>query len=114
MSEEFFRKKGDREEPITVILKDDSGAVNLTGATVKFTMSNATSGAVKVSQGACTIATQTGATIGQVTYSWGATDTDTVGRYYAEFRVTFGDGKKATFPSNEDVYIIINIQPTLE
>ena len=110
MAEIFYRKKNDRELGISVICYDDAGAVSLTGATATFSMKNVSTGTVKVSAGACSL----GATTGQVTYSWASGDTDTVGKYYGEFRVTFGDGKKATFPSAPEPYFIVYIQEVLE
>lgn len=36
---------------------------------------------------------------GVVKYVWLLADTDTAGQYNGEFEVTFGDGRKQSFPS---------------
>lgn len=44
---------------------------------------------------------------GKVEYVFSTEDTDTVGKYYAEWQVEYGDGTVETFPT--DGYIIIEI-----
>lgn len=61
--------------------------VNLTGATVTVYVRNASTSALKINGGVVMI---TNAPLGQVAYSWGSTDLDTAGEYYAWWRVTNG------------------------
>ena len=48
---------------------------------------------------------------GIVSYSRGATDTDTAGLYMAEWEVTFAGGIPMTFPGNGHLYV--NVEPDL-
>ena len=48
---------------------------------------------------------------GIVSYSWGATDTDTAGLYMAEWEVTFAGGIPMTFPRNG--HLDVNVEPDL-
>ncbi len=96
-------KTGDRRPYVDAVLKDASGAVNITGSTSYFVME--TLAEKKIIYGKCTITNATG---GAVRYSWGSTDTTTAGNYRAEFVTTFGDGRQATFPNTRmlDVEIL--------
>ena len=106
----FTLKQGDLRPLFVVVLKDNIGesgeaAVNLTTAsTALFNMREAGGGAVKISLGGCAI---TSAAAGEVTYTWGTTDTNTVGEYEAEVQITWGDGKFETFPN--DSYFEVSI-----
>jgi BppU N-terminal domain len=98
----FSIKQGDRRPVFVVVLKDNFGEpgeaiVNLTTATsAAFNMRLASGGAVKINAQPATISNAAG---GEVTYSWAAQDTDTVGNYEAEVEITWNDGKKETFPN---------------
>ena len=74
-------------------ITQDGAPVDLTGATVKFYMKDATTGSVKINGSACTI---TDATKGKCRYVWAAADTNTVGTYLGEIEVTFPDTKIQT------------------
>src|SRR5688572_10606776 len=101
---DFVIKQGDRREPIERVLRgSDGNPVDLTGATVRFIM-RAIGGAMKVDQAASIVGTPTA---GRARYSWGATDTDTVGTFEAEFEVTFGDGTKQTFPNRSYIPVAV-------
>lgn len=97
----FEIKQHDRRPFFVVVLEDNFGEsnqaiVNLTSATsVVFNM-RATNGTVKISRGAASISNAAG---GEVTYQWGASDTDTPGTYDSEVEVVWNDGKSETFPS---------------
>lgn len=99
--------QGDRLPVLTAGLKNGDGtAINLTGAAVVLRMA-AEDGTVKINSAACTIVD---APTGQVSYAWGATDTDTVGDYRSEFLVTVGG---LTFSVPNDGYDTISIQKKL-
>lgn len=80
--------QNDTRPPLEFDITQDGKSVNLTGATVKFYMKNADTGAVKINGAACTV---TDAVKGKCRYSWQASDTNTVGTYSGEVEVTFPD-----------------------
>jgi hypothetical protein len=96
----FEIKQNDRRPLFVVVLKDDFGeateaVVNLTTATSAFFNMRLVGGAVKINRGSAAITNAAG---GEVTYSWGTADTDTVGAYEAEVEIVWNDGKPETFP----------------
>lgn len=97
---DFTMKANDLLPTIQAVLTNSGGAVNLTGATVKFIMRGAdatftpTSGQPKIN----TAAVIADATNGVVRYDWVIGDTATPGNYVAEWQVTIG-GKPETFPT---------------
>lgn len=100
---DFWIKRGDRLPPIAATLADSAGAVNLTGAVVRFHMRLRGAVELKVN-GAATIAN---AAAGTVQYDWGALDTDTAGIYEGEWEVTFGDARPMTFPNWRHLEIVV-------
>lgn len=101
----FNYKKGDRLPLLDVILENtDESEVNLTGCTVKFIMKLLGGTTAKVDAAATVMS----AADGEVRYSWGATDLDTVGIYRGEFEVTDSGGLKRTFPSTGYVAIVVS------
>jgi hypothetical protein len=82
---DFQLPKGALLPLLTATLSDDNGAINLTGATVKFQMRLPGSSTLKVDAAAAV----TNAAAGQVTYTWVTADTDTIGLYVGWFLVTF-------------------------
>jgi hypothetical protein len=96
-------KRGDTRHAIRAILKDSSGSpVDLTDCSVSFRM--APLGRPP------TISRQVDAhdaEAGEVWVVWSPGETDISGVYRAEFRVTYGDGRRETFPN--DGYISIQI-----
>ena len=101
-------KQGDTE-PLTAILSDEEGPVNLAGADVTFRMSSRVAGAGHAPiSGDCLVVQSTdgnGRIIdrGKVQYVWGVGETDVAGIYGVEFAVRFPDGKQRTFPSDRTV-----------
>lgn len=112
MPTELFRKKGDTAR-LKVTLVDDNGPIDLTGASVVFTMTS-TTGTVKVNKQACSIADQlVTANRGVVTYVFTGTQVNTVGKYYGEWTITLSNATILTVPSAPDPYVIIHIKDTL-
>ena len=107
MSYDITLKRGDTRHAIKAILKDNDGdPVDLTGCEVKFIMAPlgrpaAIDREVHVQD----------AGAGEVWVVWVPGDTDISGIYRAEFKVTYLDGRKETFPN--DGYIGINIMNDL-
>lgn len=96
-------KRGDRIPVLRAALKgSDGAALNLTGATVTFRMRSVLGGALKVNASAVVLEAETGI----VQYSWGATDTDTVGTFDGEFAVSIA-GLVETVPNSGFVTIEI-------
>ena len=96
MPSHFYIKQNDTRPAIAANLTDaNAAAVNLTGATVKFSMRVEPAGTVK---GNAATATIDDAEAGQVSYNWTASDTNTADDYEAEFQVTFAGGAVQTFP----------------
>ena len=98
-------KRGDRLPTLEVVLWDgatDAAAV-LTGATAKVILRLVGESTAKVSAAA----TITDALLGQVRYSWGVTDLDTIGSYYVECEVTYASGGKRTFPSSGYLTLLV-------
>ena len=104
-SPKFVIKQNDTAPALVTVLQDSRGRPRLlTGATVVFNMRLQSDLSVKISGASVTITT---ATLGLVTYSWTAANTDTAGVYQGEIQVTYSDSTIETFPNND--YIIITI-----
>lgn len=100
----FTIKQFDTRPLFVGILNDEDGVVNLTTAgSVVFNM-RSTAGSLVINRGTAAI---TSAAQGQVTYTWGTGDLNTVGDYEGEFEVIWNDGKRETFPSGG--YIAISV-----
>ena len=106
----FTIKRGDTLPAFTRVLKFSDGTVqDLTDATSVIFIYRPVDGdgpdlsATAVSR-TCTI--NAPATDGSVTWAPIAADTATVGRFYAEFEVTFSSGDVLTFPNSKDTYIL--------
>lgn len=109
-STNFYIKVGDRRPVLQDTLVDASGAaINLTTATgVTLIMRPLYSATPKVNA-AGTIVT---AASGIVQYSWGATDTDTPGDYYREWKITWSTGITQRVPGQG--YWFTKVTPNLD
>jgi hypothetical protein len=94
-------KRNDTKDNIKATLSNESGPVDLTGATVRFLMSKR--GIVKVDR---QVQIQD-AVNGIVWMVFDQGDTDESGSFQAEFEVTFSDARIETFPN--DGFFLINI-----
>ncbi len=102
MSYDVTIKRGDTRRAIRAVLKNTQGTpVNLSGCSVSFYM--APPGRPPIISRAVDIHD---ALAGEVWVVFAPGETDISGVYRAEFRVTYGDGRRETFPNNG----YINIQ----
>lgn len=96
-AELFYIKQGDTLPLFRTTLKDAAGVgVNLTGSTVKLTLTNIETKALKITEASVSLID---AANGIVEYTWLTADTDTAGTFSAEFEVTTGGGRIHTFPN---------------
>lgn len=103
----FYISQGATAPAITATLVDQYGNVaNLTGASVRFVMTNAFYG-----NAVNTAATIVNATAGQVSYSWGSSDTTNPGLFSCQWQVTFSSGAQETYP--QGYYNQVSISPNL-
>ena len=101
----FYIKQNDSRPELDVFLRDDKDrSINVTGATVKFNMRNASDNTTKISAGSVTTVSSTS---GRVKYSFSTSDTDTSGNFDGEFQVTFVGGQVETFPNDGFIKVII-------
>ncbi len=99
-------KRGDTARKFIDAFTIEGDPIDLTGATVKFILKNIASGEVFTRN-----ATITDAAEGEVEYQPIAADVATVGRYVAEWEITYTGGKKQTVP--EEHYINIEVKADL-
>ena len=98
-------RKGDLAPDLEITVRDQDGvAVNLTSATVTFTMANSQTGVAKVVAQAATLVV---AASGTVKYAWAGTDTDTAAKYDAIFRVTPASGDPYTVPTRGSITVVV-------
>jgi len=102
--EAFILKEGDTSPSIVYALLPAS--VILSGATVRFSMRNRSTGAVVIDRAAAVIVTAT--VTPTVRYDWQSADTASAGFYDAEFEVTYSDATVETFPNSTHIAVIIN------
>lgn len=101
----FNIKKGSTGPSLVMVLQDSTGtALNLTGATVTFSMTPARGSTPKINDAACVIVS---ASAGKIRYDWQASDTDTIGSFDAEVTVTWADGKIERFPSKGYITVVV-------
>ena len=101
----FYIKQNDTRPELDIFLRDDKDrTINITGATVKFSMRNASTNVVKISLASVTTVNSTA---GRVKYPFTASDTDTAGNFDGEFQVTFVGGQIETFPNDGYIKVIV-------
>ncbi len=107
----FYLKRNDTDSELQVTLKDaDGAAVDVTGATIVFTMFKKGRANPKVNKASVTL---TNASSGIVTYSWVAADTNEAGEFLGEFQVTYAGSRIQTFPNREEDRLIVIIRKDL-
>jgi hypothetical protein len=101
---DWTMKKNDTWPPLAFTLSDAAGPVDLTDA--QQVMLRMKLGR-KTVHGICSPAPDQDAHPGAGTYSWVPEDTSIVGKWRAEFEVTWVDGTVVTFPNDD--YLEIEI-----
>ena len=97
-------KQDDTQPALKVILKDSAGnPVNLTGASVQVAIQHYSQPAIKFNRDAYIA----DAVAGEVWLIWQPGETQVTGLYRIEFRVTYQDGNRETFPGGG--YLLVNI-----
>lgn len=105
----FTIKQGDTLENLVRTLKNSDGSImDLTNATVKFTM-RLGANAPKVDEQS--VDTLDGQVEDNATYVWQDGDTDTPGTYDSEYEVTFQGGEILTVPN--DGHMSVTVTPAL-
>ena len=100
-----YIKQNDTAGSLKRTLVDAFGSpVNLTGATIKFSMRVKPAGTTKISLADATVAD---GGLGKAQYDFTALNTDTADEFEAEFQVTYSSGKIQTFPNDGYIPIII-------
>jgi hypothetical protein len=100
----FTIKQNDTSPALVAELKDSSNvAIDLTGATVTFSMKDPY-GRVVVNKQAASVRNTLA---GEVAYYWEAGDTSQAGNNYAEFQITFDNGQIQTVPNDSDILVKI-------
>lgn len=100
-SQTVYIKKGDLYPQLSATLQTEDGtAIDLTGATVVFRMSN------QFGQNLVnTSATVVTAASGKVRYDWASGDTDVAGKFQGEFVATLASSRVVTCPNFEFIDI---------
>jgi hypothetical protein len=107
-ADSFTIKQGDTQPPLIRDLKNaDGSAIDLTGATVVFTMKRRST--VKINEQACSILSPE--SDGSVQYDWQTADTDTAGVYQSEFECTLPGGEIITVPNDThmEVHVVAEL-----
>lgn len=82
---------------------DDGTYIDLTGSTVILILTDVDTDIVYLTSSVIVIS----AIDGQVQYQWGAGETDDVGLYKMEWKITYSTGKDYTVPNAKSEYIHI-------
>lgn len=99
----FYIHRNDTAPALQATLRDYAGTViNLTGATVTFTMVGS-DGTKKVNRQSATVVDAAG---GIVKYVWQVGDTNEAGSFKGQWEVTYSDLTKQTFPQSHTTITI--------
>lgn len=105
----YYVKQGDTAPAAVAVLLDPSGLpLSLSGATVKFHMSDQKH--VVIIDAVATVDPDQVTNKGRVSYQWVSGDTDDTGVFLAEWQVTFAGGTILTFPNADYDNVRIDAQ----
>lgn len=102
---DIFVGQDDRLPILSRTFEDEDGPIDLSGSAITIKLRKA--GASTVVSGSMTPDPDQVNNKGVATYSWGATDTQVPGKWWAQFRVVVG-GKTMTFPNTGAEKLWIN------
>lgn len=101
---DFHIKQNDTSPALEAQLTDDDGSgIDLAAADVQFHLVSRDRSETAVDD----TATIVDSTDGVVKYEWSASDTDSSGRFLAEFEVTYDDGTIESFPNSRNITVEI-------
>lgn len=103
-------KVGDTRPFLDATLKDANGPVDLsTGLVdnVRFVLEDQDANEIVNESSTGANVSITDSTGGKVRYKWQVADLSSEGNYYAEWKVTFGDGTVARFPNTRHVHLTV-------
>lgn len=90
-----YYTQNDRLPELTITLYDEDGAVvDLSSATITFSMVNKIDGNVKLNKQSCSLVTD--GSDGKFKYSWASGDLDTAGIFLGEFEITISTKVETT------------------
>jgi hypothetical protein len=96
----IIKRHDTRVMPRARLLDEYDQPIDLTGATVTYTLQDALSGVNKVTRASAFIDDQT-SNLGEVFYQFAPADVDTVGFYSEQWEVVYATGEKETFPTGQ-------------
>ena len=110
-AQDFYIREGDTKDDLQVTLRDaNDAAVDVTGATIVFSMWGARDRRIKVKDGSLTLVTPAS---GVVKYPWATdgTETNESGEFEGEFEVAYAAGAGIqTFPNNRANVLRVHIE----
>jgi hypothetical protein len=92
-------------QPRAQFKDENAAAIDLAGATVRYTLRQTTTLVLKINRAAAVI--ETPATGGIAHYQFVAGDVDTAGDYEDEWEVTYADTRKESFPVDAPQLVVI-------
>jgi hypothetical protein len=104
MTQLFTIKRGDTSPRLLYALQP-SAEIDLTGATVRFSMRSRALGTLRVNRQTALIIIATGTPT--VAYDWKASETTNAETCEAEFEVTYASGAVETFPNADFITVLV-------
>lgn len=104
MQNTFPIKRNDTSPRLLYALSP-AAEIDLTGATVRFSMRSRQAGTIRVNRATAVIVTATGTPT--VAYDWQTGDTAQAELCEAEFEVTYASGKVETFPNSGFIAVLV-------
>lgn len=104
MSADFYVGTADELPKIRATLKDETGVIDLTAATVTLKARRAGASSPLIDETVSIVS----AAAGTVEYTWTAANTATAGLYWLQWRIEYTDSTTITVPNQGADYLWIN------